>query len=284
MPAALRSAGTQTKAAQRLPGGCPASPPAAPGLAQRGMAAREPRLLARCWGAATRAWPGSHRPRALPTRPPAPTGAGARGARRGGASVMLAARPAANGRAGTTRAARGARVSRGTGCQSPASRSPRPAPARPRPAEGARVLSAARARRPSLRAGSAAALLLLCPRVRVRGSRRRSGTAPLRPQPRSFRRQRQARAARPPRDARGAGSAPGALPRWGERGGAGVAAARRLYLSRRRGGWHWGTPCCKIRAINTAPGMGARPRAAGNSFELRWVPSPRHGGQGPLEL
>lgn len=47
MPAALRSAGTQTKAAQRLPGGCPASPPRRP----RAGAARDGREGAAALGA-----------------------------------------------------------------------------------------------------------------------------------------------------------------------------------------------------------------------------------------
>lgn len=83
MPAAPRSAGTQTKS---CPKGCPEAaraPPAPPGLARRGRAAGEPRLLARCWKLATRAWPSAHQPCALPARPPVPTGAGARGARGG---------------------------------------------------------------------------------------------------------------------------------------------------------------------------------------------------------
>lgn len=284
MPAALRSAGTQTKAAQRLPGGCPTSPPPPP---PGWLSAGWPRGSRGSWRAAG----GRQRePGRAPTGPtPSPPGRPLRlapgRAARGGVEPLSCSPRARQPMGGPGERGQHA----GPAC--PAARAvnhppvARPAPVQRGPARRReRGLSAARARRPSLRAGPAAALLLLCPRVRVRGSRRRSGTAPLRPQPRSFRRQRQARAARPPRDARGAGSAPGALPRWGERGGAGVAAARRLYLSRRRGGWHWGTPCCKIRAINTAPGMGVRPRAAGNSFELRWVPSPRHGGRGPLEL
>lgn len=87
--------------------------------------------MAHCWELATRAWPGARQPRSLPAQPPAPTGAGARGARGGGAGVTLAARPAANGRAGRTRAARGARVSprHGLSITRQSLARPRPAPA-----------------------------------------------------------------------------------------------------------------------------------------------------------
>ncbi|XP_031956812.1 mid1-interacting protein 1 isoform X2 [Corvus moneduloides] len=268
MPAAPRSAGTQTKAAQRLPKGCPTSP-RDPGLARRGTAAGE--LSARCWEAATRAWPSARGPCALPARPPAPTGAGARGVRGGGAGVTLAARPAANGRAGRTRAARGARVSPRKGCQSPVSHSPRPGAARGEGPQRCSVtvpLAAIPARGGTgARQRSVAAVALSQgwgarqPPPHCSGSPGDSAPQFLPPAP--------TRAARASRDARGAGCAPGALPRRGARGGAGAAAARRLYLAWRRGGWHWGTPFCKIRAINTAPGMGARPRAAGNSSGLR---------------
>lgn len=272
MPAAPRRGADKggPKAARRLPGLPPSPRDGAARDGRRGAAALGALLgggnasLARC----------RHSARALPARPPAPTGAGARGAQGGGAAVTLAARPAANGRAGRTRAARGARVSRGTGCQSPTSHSPRPAPpAAPPPAR-----SAARCPCPSLPPvpGAAPAWGAFCGRrCLVPGPGCEGVAAALEHLPHGLGscRQRQASAARPPRDARGAGSAPGALPRWGPRGGAAMAAARRLYLAWRRGGWRWGTPCCKIRAINTAPGMGVRPRAAGSSFELRWVPS-----------
>lgn len=240
-----------------------------------------------------------------PRRRPALTAAGARGAAGGGAAVTLAARPAANGRPGRTRTARGARVSLPPALsiklprpaqRSRASRSPRPAgigrhrqPRGPCPGTVSGVGGGVAARlgrgavppgcRLSPRAAARTLTALgragwLCSRRSLLSGERAGGSAASPgTQPCHFHPERQLRAAgshagnrmparrfRPPARPVPAPSAPRCPPPV--RGERRSRRGRRLYLACRRGGWHWETPCFKIRAINTAPGMGAQPRAA----------------------
>lgn len=233
MPAAPRSAGTQTKSCPKAARRLPELPPAPPGLARRRRVAGEPRLLARCWEEATRACPGAHKP----PRPPRPAArplqlALGHAARRGAEPVSRSPRARQPmGGPGERGQHAGPACPRGAGCQSPVSHSPGPAPARlPRPAMGEGGPSA-----------------LLCHRAphshrvpgRTGAGERAAAAAassqgwngsPGAPAPQFV----------PPPPSPG-GPAPSGCPRcglcsrrpplWGTRGGAGLAAARRLYLA-----------------------------------------------------